>query len=313
MLLLRVFPKLDLRLCGALALLMLLAGNCSAEICRWQDSRGQSHFSDLHYSRANPLANCAEDLGLAAVRTQSSGSINSPISIVSHDSGLLEEEMLHFSTEAGRVFDYFSEVLRVDVARRSGVEVHLFSGPADYYQYLEMMGASGTAPTRGYYLSGANQVALYVRKDLATTLKTLRHEVAHALLHSGFPTVPVWLEEGLAEQMETLQLLSGELVVGRHGENQNIVNHHYLNDTLPRLSVLWPLTSAQWGQAHQSLPIQSLSGELLGVLLSAKEGRKQVAGLLRLGAESVTGDVQEQFEFRWRDYLSLSLAGVTLN
>lgn len=78
----------------------------------------------------------------------------------------------------------------------SGTKVYLFQTTESYrYHALKWFGkvADGSA---GF----ATQNALLV--DISTGTGTLVHELVHAYLHSDFPFVPIWVDEGLASLFE---------------------------------------------------------------------------------------------------------------
>ena len=80
------------------------------------------------------------------------------------------------------------------------VVVYLFGNETQYRQYL---GATypGLPPRRAYFVGTPKELAVYtfwgdrIQEDL-------RHEYTHGLLHAVLKTVPLWLDEGLAEYFE---------------------------------------------------------------------------------------------------------------
>ncbi len=80
------------------------------------------------------------------------------------------------------------------------VTVYLFS---DEIQYRKYIGETypGLPFRRAYFIGTPEKLAVYtfwgekIREDL-------RHEYTHGLLHASLKTVPLWLDEGLAEYFE---------------------------------------------------------------------------------------------------------------
>jgi hypothetical protein len=97
--------------------------------------------------------------------------------------------------------------LEVDLIRALGVqpqptavELYLFSEERSYRGFVSM-----------FYPDVPYRRALYIRRDGRPVVLAyrsehleidLRHECAHALVHSWLPYVPLWLDEGLAEYFE---------------------------------------------------------------------------------------------------------------
>lgn len=80
------------------------------------------------------------------------------------------------------------------------VTVYLFSDHATYRKYLDAT-YPGLPDRRAYFVGTSKELAVYtfwgdrIQEDL-------RHEYTHGLLHSALKTVPLWLDEGLAEYFE---------------------------------------------------------------------------------------------------------------
>lgn len=96
-----------------------------------------------------------------------------------------------------QVYDH----LQLPVQRRQ-VVVYLFQDEASYRNYL-----TGIYPNlphrRAYFFKTAKELAVFtywgdrVQEDL-------RHEYTHGLLHASLKSVPLWLDEGLAEYFEVI-------------------------------------------------------------------------------------------------------------
>lgn len=80
------------------------------------------------------------------------------------------------------------------------VTVYLFSDQTTYRKYLDAT-YPGLPDRRAYFVGTTKELAVYtfwgdrIQEDL-------RHEYTHGLLHSALKTVPLWLDEGLAEYFE---------------------------------------------------------------------------------------------------------------
>ena len=89
------------------------------------------------------------------------------------------------------------------------VVVYLFSDPKQYSKYLDSM-YPGLPPRRAYFVGTPDELAVYavwgerIQEDL-------RHEYTHGLLHAALKSVPLWLDEGLAEYFEVAGDVPGGL------------------------------------------------------------------------------------------------------
>lgn len=89
------------------------------------------------------------------------------------------------------------------------VTVYLFSNQEEYRNYLDMT-YPGLPPRRAYFVGTPKELAVYtfwgerIQEDL-------RHEFTHGLLHASLKTVPLWLDEGLAEYFEVAGNTPGQI------------------------------------------------------------------------------------------------------
>lgn len=87
------------------------------------------------------------------------------------------------------------------------VSVFLFADEVAYRTYMQATW-SHLPPRRAYFVGSPRELAVYsfigpsVHEDL-------RHEFTHGLLHSCLATVPLWLDEGLAEYFEIPNTITG--------------------------------------------------------------------------------------------------------
>ena len=80
------------------------------------------------------------------------------------------------------------------------IHVYLFSRQSTYEKYLARY-FENVPKRRALFIKqgGPGMVFAYRSRDFATDV---RHETTHAVLHNSLPTVPLWIDEGLAEYFE---------------------------------------------------------------------------------------------------------------
>jgi hypothetical protein len=83
---------------------------------------------------------------------------------------------------------------------RARVEVYLLADEASHRALLEKL-YPRVPYRRALYVQRDRQAAVYAFQHPELAID-LRHECTHALLHANLPTVPLWLDEGLAEYFE---------------------------------------------------------------------------------------------------------------
>lgn len=125
--------------------------------------------------------------------------------------------------------------------QRDRVTVYLFSDHVSYQQYL-----TATWPElpqrRAYFVGTSRELAVYSFWG-SRTLEDLRHEYTHGILHASLNSVPLWLDEGLAEYFEVPGSL-GEINVEHATELAAAMSNGWAPD-LPRLENITEFSDMQ--------------------------------------------------------------------
>lgn len=116
-------------------------------------------------------------------------------------------------TEDNRILrDLMAE--RDDICRTLGlpcgkevIDVHLFRDGERYAEFLARY-FPGVPSRRAFFVETDSRLAIYAHWS-DRMAEDLRHEVAHGYLHAVVPTIPLWLDEGLAEFFEVPRNQSG--------------------------------------------------------------------------------------------------------
>jgi Protein of unknown function (DUF1570) len=83
---------------------------------------------------------------------------------------------------------------------REQVVVYLFQTEAEYLAYLDAT-YPGLPRRRAYFVGTPRELAVYTYWG-ERIQEDLRHEYTHGILHACLKSVPLWLDEGLAEYFE---------------------------------------------------------------------------------------------------------------
>jgi hypothetical protein len=89
------------------------------------------------------------------------------------------------------------------------VVVYLFGDEATYHRYLQAH-YPGLPRRRAYFIGTPDELAVFACWGLQVQ-EDLRHEYTHGLLHAALPSVPLWLDEGLAEYFEVAGSAPGQI------------------------------------------------------------------------------------------------------
>ncbi len=261
-------------LVGLLATNNAAAGN----VYRWVDAQGKVHFGDRPATTDH-----AEQLDVEV------GQGWQPFAIqVFYEAGLasLPQQPLdqaRIQREVNWVYRFYDQVLYFDFFRQVPVSIHVFPDVGSYQRYVSAHVAGPFPPSLGIYLPVSNEIAVYLQPSelggIENTYNTIRHEVSHAIMDSLASRLPLWLNEGVAEQMETLSWADNRFVIDAHQMNRAVLDH-YRDQAMDVLAFV-EIPGDEWQARLESGPNQAMAGQLVYRLLSTSYGRACVTRLLQ--------------------------------
>lgn len=132
--------------------------------------------------------------------------------------------------ELGNLQREVGKILGIDNPRED-IHLFLFEKKQTYEQYMKRYFPRVPA-RRALYIKGRGPGMVFVHQGTDFEVD-VRHESTHAILHASFETVPLWLDEGLAEYFEVPE-------AKRASENPHLATTRTLlrQGSLPRLEAL---------------------------------------------------------------------------
>lgn len=259
------------------ASVVLLAGfsaQGSAKIYKWVDEDGQVHFSDRQDHRVEQ-----EEV---RVKPSASNWSRFEIDIRAVDVVLSAEERQQIVDGVNNVYEFFDRVLSFDMHRTVPVNILILRDSQAYQDYLVSRDRGMAVASYGLYIPSEHQIVVYVQKDRARTFETIKHEVSHAVLDAIVPYAPAWLNEGLAEQMETIERDNSGLYFRRHHENRWVVDKAREHGHLADIDRFLQLSSQKWRHSDLSgrSSLRAQSGQFVYFLLSKPTRRNFVVRLM---------------------------------
>ncbi len=194
--------------------------------------------------------------------------------------------------------------------QRRPVVVYLFRDEQTYMRYMQS--AHPDLPMRrAFFIGTPTELAVYaycgdqVREDL-------RHEYTHGLLHASLKSVPLWLDEGLAEYFEVASTSPGRLNAEHAQWLADAVRHGWGPD-LPRLEQLEDVNEMQradyqesWAWVHFLLHETPDGRQLLVDYLQELRSTSSAPSL----AERIAGELSSP-ELRLTGYIASFSTGAT--
>jgi hypothetical protein len=178
-----------------LLLVLTFSSHSSAEIYKWKDENGRVHFGDRPDSRVEKTKIELEE--------QKTKWVGFKIKIDDQGTNLTDEEKARIEADVNAVYHFFNKKLYFDIYKTIPVNVKIFGNQNQYKIYVAE-DSPNLIHTRGIYIHSKKQIALYMREDREATFQVIKHEASHAIIRSLTPYISSWLNEGLAENMETI-------------------------------------------------------------------------------------------------------------
>lgn len=270
---LRRSPKLAYLCCVSL-LITLFPTAASAEIYRWVDNKGKVHFSDRKQ----------DDDSQTTVELSVPTSQWKPLDIQvdAPQANLSEAERLRITTDVNHVYRFFDQKLYFDIYKTVPVKIQIFQDEQSYNTYISSRSSAKYGRTSGMYFKKDNAIAVYMKDDRELTFRTIKHETSHAIVDTLTPFVPTWLNEGLAENMETLIAEGNQLFIEHHHNNFNAVKALEKMRGLLGVREFFSLNSNDWTNKNRDggYRLQVQSGELTRMLLASRPGLSFIVRLI---------------------------------
>ena len=245
--------------------------DATAKIYTWKDSSGKVHYSDKP----------APDQTSSEVELKVASSDWKPydIEIVAVGFELEADDKERILKDVNAVYYFYHQRLFLSSYETVPVNIKIYATKKQYQLGLK---GHGVGSSRGVFIPKENQIALYLRKDKEGTFGTIKHETSHAIAHTSMPYLPSWLNEGLAENMETVAKRGSEVVIGPHQENYRNLQRLKKKNRLMSLKKMLQLPSHRWRSHNRTgAGLQTQTGELVRMLFSSHSGRTFVNKLIR--------------------------------
>lgn len=246
-----------------------------SDIYKWVDEHGKVHFSDK--------ANESNQNEKVTLKVQKSQWKKYDIRIKDVNNILNEKERNRVKRDVNAVYQFFDNKLYFDFYKTVPVSIRLFENISDYHSYLVSKGIGNRQNTRGIYLPKDNEIVVPLnQKQRWRTFWTIKHETSHAIIDSATPFVPGWFNEGLAENMESLGIKNGKLILFPHTENWQLVNRAKKAGKKLEVKSFLSTSTMNFYQNLQKghFQNQQFAGELVRMLLATRAGRGALRGMI---------------------------------
>lgn len=237
----------------------------TSKIYRWKDKNGNIHFGDSAYQSAE-----SENVTLKQRKELDYFSLKM--------SG--DEQPTRFSdqlsTRINKVYLLLSNMIPRDRLQKVTVDLKIFNRADDYQRYSRLFNKYLGRTTDGYYMMSLNQAVVFKRDEQRASLVAL-HESAHVINAGIFGFLPRWLNEGIAEYIETMTVTGQAVQI--HPNRNWIIRSRIDARFLVALNELFSANSNDW-ETPKKTNYYATSWALVYFLMDNEEDRQWLGELL---------------------------------
>jgi hypothetical protein len=181
-----------------------------------------------------------------------------------------------------------SEAFGFETDTNLQIRIRMFGRYADYCQFGstnhgtaggESLG-TGITNLAGYYSSGNNEVVTWRQKDPSYLANNILHECSHAISHSQYHVIPIWLNEGCAVYFSFPLFLRDASDTRKLNARWARMKKYLDEGALPGIAQFVNLNPAEFRTLPQDRAYV-LSWSLFQLLMSKPENRKAMSEMMR--------------------------------
>lgn len=165
------------------------------KIYKWVDEEGRTHFGEKPNTAQKKSS--VEDLSKQYQALQQAVQLKIEYPNWAGDS-FIESEL---KKQGKMVHKVLSHYVPKSHLRQINLKIILFKNVAEFQQHRDKQQAN--AQWGAYYSSASNSIYLPRYPNIEQTMAIARHEMSHAMIAGMLGPIPVWMNEGLAEYMES--------------------------------------------------------------------------------------------------------------
>ena len=207
-----------------------------AEIYQWVDERGKVHFGD---KPPDEVKQAVTDLTERYAIDR-----DFEVSIVPHDYQMGLDVKTKVTVAVSKIFSIYAAdfIMRPDTDARLEIRIY---GIEQEFRALTRERGLQIENASGFYSPRENTIHVWRNRNLDRLLEVLTHEASHTIMQHQIGRVPIWINEGLAEYFETMEVF-GQTVVVRPNTHWIATVDRLLRDGLMPLGDFLSMTREKW-------------------------------------------------------------------
>ena len=275
------------------AILTCMAMNLTyAGVYRWVDENGRVHFSDKKHASPGKAENLSDKYA--------GEDINFEVDVIPVNFKLPLDTKRKVITAVKKIFYVLNDENGIPFTKHTSIKVKIFGQQSDFLAYQK--GVFDThVSTTGFYYKKTNEAAVWKNRDVKSMLQVISHEAFHGILWTNYEKMPTWLNEGLAEYFEQIEVYGTTAVIKPSKGWERMMQRASLAKAIPDLRDFLDYDHKQWWKLNGRQGFSYAIGwSLCFYLMSNDEGRALLVEIFKARQvdkeASISGVVDRHYE-----------------
>jgi hypothetical protein len=238
-------------------------------IYRWTDASGQIHFSDK-----KPASAAAE-----VYNAKQSELDYFDLAINYRGQNIVPFLHDQLSAQATSIYKIMTDFVGTEQLKHVQLNIVMFPDAESFHQYARTSTGNTNPNTGGYYSTLTNEAVTYTYPDDNRTMEVAKHEATHVIAMGILGTMPLWLNEGLAEYFSKLSIRSQVSQVAVHEDWLQLARATVASGYPQRFAEFLKLTPETWRNEYEANHY-ALAWSLVYYMLGTEAGQQTLAELM---------------------------------
>lgn len=170
-------------------------------------------FCFLKTSSAN-ISQPTEYNKTAVSVTKAKPTLHQPaVEVIYQDCKRNEEDHKKILKGINFLYNFYETKFAYNFSPELVVKIRIFENYEAYKKYIRKVSPSTTGSNVGLYIHKLREAIVWKNKDEDSFFNTVFHETSHLLLRSSIDNCPKWINEGLSEYFEYLDITQDEVQI----------------------------------------------------------------------------------------------------
>lgn len=189
-----------------------------------------------------------------------------------------------------KLFELYGQLLDRTSLKKVEINLRVYASKVAFNQIKAQHNMPIGDNTPGFYSHGSNQAHLLLLTSHASTMRTATHEAAHAINRGIIGYSPKWLNEGLAEYSEYIEVKGQS---SRVYPNRNWTNKGFVSEQLLPLNKLLAATNDDWNSPLRSR-LYATSWAVIYFMMDNSQRKDMLAKVIKYEQQNLCNAINMQ-------------------